>query len=221
MKYINKLIFLYNFLINIIFPQKCIKCGIKNTLFCDKCIANTRRTERETVNNIMSVFDYRDPYVRKAIWDLKYYNKRCLSEVFGKIIYETFLEEIADMRMYTQGEKIIVIPIPISKKRNRRRGYNQSFLIAKSFTDQENIFELRDDIILKNKETIPQARLKNKKERLENIKGAFSLKNKNIIKNRTIIIIDDVTTTGGTITEIIKLLKKNGAKKVIGFTLAH
>ncbi len=74
---------------------------------------------------------------------------------------------------------------------------------------------------IKNKNTIPQARLTNRNKRLQNIKGAFSIINTNIIKGKTVIIIDDVTTTGGTMLEIIKILKKSGAKKVIGFAVAH
>ncbi|ETB63993.1 TPA: ComF family protein [Candidatus Nomurabacteria bacterium] len=221
MKVKDILIFLYKQIINSLFPEKCIKCSKKDILFCDKCISETKKAQRETREGIMSVFDYRDPYIRKAIWDLKYYNKKNLGSIFGDILYETFLEEISDLRLYSLGEKIIVIPVPISKKRNKGRGYNQSLAIAKSFVQKENIFELKNNLIFKNRETIPQARLKNKKDRLSNIKGAFDIKDRNFIKNKTFIIIDDVTTTGGTITEIIKILKKNKAKKVLGLTIAH
>lgn len=221
MKILDSLIFLYKNTINIIYPEKCIKCGRKDTLFCDDCISKTQVAQRETREGIMSVFDYRDPYIRKAIWNLKYYNKKNLGDIFGNILYKTFIEEISELRLYSLGNKIMVIPVPISKKRNRGRGYNQSLTIAKSFSEQEDIFELKSNLVFKNRETTPQARLKNKKDRLNNIKGAFSLKDKNLVKNKTIIIIDDVTTTGGTLTEIIKLLKKNKAKKVLGLTIAH
>ena len=56
---------------------------------------------------------------------------------------------------------------------------------------------------------------------MENVRGVFEIKNPEIVKGRTIVVIDDVTTTGGTISEIIKILKKAGAKKVVGFAVAH
>ncbi|MEK7106073.1 MAG: phosphoribosyltransferase family protein, partial [Patescibacteria group bacterium] len=64
-------------------------------------------------------------------------------------------------------------------------------------------------------------RITNRNERLKNVKGVFEIKNPEVVKGRTIIIIDDVTTTGGTIKEILKLLKNSGAKKAVGFTVAH
>jgi ComF family protein len=133
------------------------------------------------------------------------------------------LEEVSDMRLYSSGLPIIVIPVPLSIKRQQKRGYNQAMEIAKGFcvNSSGEILELRGDLVIKNINTKPQARIENRKERLKNLEGAFSVVDEQYIKARTIIVIDDVTTTGGTMNEISKILKSAGAKKVVGIAIAH
>lgn len=217
--YVNKI---KNFLLEILFPVKCLQCGKKNEILCDNCVSKIQITDRETNKNILAVFDYRDPIIKKAIWELKYHHKRFVGEMLGQLLYEFLIEEISDLKMNTPGKPIIIIPVPISNKRARLRWYNQSFFIAKGFCKKgDEIFELKDKIIFKKTNTSPQAKISNRKERLENIKGVFGVKNEKIVRGRTIIIIDDVTTTGGTINEIMKVLEESGAKRVIGFAVAH
>lgn len=215
--------FTKNFLLDICFPSKCIGCKTKNEILCDKCIINIQLAERETEKNILAVFDYRDLLIKKAIWELKYHHKRYLGEKLGQLLYEYLIEDIAELKMEVPGRSIYVIPVPISNKKTKLRGYNQALFIAKGFCScvNDKTFEIKNNIILKKKETLPQAKITNRKRRLENIKGVFRIKDETIVKGRTFIIIDDVTTTGGTIVEIMKLLKKAGAKKVMGFTVAH
>ena len=211
-----------NFFSDIISPTSCLSCEHRGEIFCDKCMSQIRTTERKTENNIMSLYDYRDEMIRKAIWDFKYHKKWLIGKKFGKLLYENFIEEISELEEYTKGQKIIVIPVPISKNRNKNRGYNQSEKIAQGFCKcNPKIFKLRKDIIIKTKDTLPQAKISDRKKRLKNMVGVFNIKNKEKIKNRTIIIIDDVTTTGATIGEIIKILQKNKAKKILGLTVAH
>jgi len=76
-------------------------------------------------------------------------------------------------------------------------------------------------LLFKKRETKPQAEIKNRRKRLENIKGAFFIKDKEKIKGKTILLIDDVVTTGGTLKEASLVLKEAQAKKVCAFTLAH
>ena len=215
----------WNYIIDIILPISCIGCKNKGDIICDKCVLSLRSAERETESEILASFDYRDEVMRKAIWNLKYYNRFSIGGKLGKLLYENMIEEISELEAYTQGSPILVIPVPISKSRNKMRGYNQAEKIARGFCNSSprKIFELRNDIVIKIRDTLPQARISNRNMRLKNVRGIFdiNIKNKKILKDRTVIIIDDVTTTGGTITEIIKILKKNGAKKVIGMTVAH
>lgn len=212
-----------NSILDLLFPVKCLGCGIKNEILCNNCVAKIPITERETGKDIVAMFDYRDPLIRKAIWELKYHHKRYLGQKLGQLLYEFLIEDISDLKSIVSGRSIYVIPVPISNKKTKLRGYNQALSIAKGFCDMtdKEILELKNNIIFKKRDTLPQAKITNRKRRLENVHGVFDIKNPEIIKGRTIIVIDDVTTTGGTISEIIKLLKKSGAKKVLGFTVAH
>lgn len=218
--YLNKI---KKLLLDTLFPIKCIGCKTKNEIFCDICISNTKLTERKTDENIVAMFDYRDKVIRDAIWALKYHHKKYLGEKLGELLYEYLIEDISEMKMQVSGRSILVIPIPISKKKVRTRGYNQSFYITKGFCNKENknTLEMKNDIVFKKINTTPQAKITNRKRRLENIKGVFEIKNKERVVGRTIIVIDDVTTTGATMNEVIKILKKSGAKKVVGFAIAH
>ena len=218
--YINKI---KNLIIDMLFPIECLGCRQKDEILCNNCISKIHRAERETDKNIIAVFDYRDEIIKKAIWSLKYHHKKYLGKRLGELLYEFLLEDISDLRIEVSGRSIFVIPVPISSKKTKVRGYNQSLSIAKGFSAQvgKNILEIKNKIIFKKIETTSQAKIMTRGERLENIKGVFELKNKEIIKGRTIIIIDDVTTTGGTINEMIKVFKNAGAKNVIGFAIAH
>jgi competence protein ComFC len=218
--YINKI---KNLFLNLLFPNNCIGCNIKNEIFCFDCTKKINQSERKIDGNIMAVFNYKDTIIKKAIWELKYHNKRYLGEKLGELIYEYLIEDISEIKMVVSGRSIFVIPTPISKRKGKLRGYNQASMIARGFCNKGGInnFELKDNIIYKKIDTLPQAKITNRKRRLENVRGVFEIKDEKIIKGRTVILIDDVVTTGGTMMEMMKILKKAGAKKVYGFALAH
>ncbi len=214
-------------ILEICFPDYCVGCHTKGSLLCELCIQKTRHPERDLPKNIKASCDYRDPQIKRALHFLKYYKKKRLGTILGAIVYERLLEDIADIRMYTLGSPILLIPVPLSKQRKRVRGYNQAFEIARGIqiaakeNKQELLFEISTTAVEKTKETKQQAKIKNRKERLQNLKNCFQVKNQALVHNRTIIIIDDITTTGSTLGELIAVLTDAGAKKVVGFAVAH
>ncbi|MBP6931501.1 MAG: ComF family protein [Candidatus Pacebacteria bacterium] len=213
---------IYNIIVDILFPLRCISCKKNGSYICDDCIPPPNRREIESLENIDACFDYRNPIIKKMIWDLKYYNKRSAGAVLGRHLYEYVQEEISDLHILHRGEPFIVIPVPLSRERHRERGYNQAEYIARGFVNANpNIFVLNTDIVVKQINTGPQARINNKKRRLKNIKGAFKLKDGANVKNKIIFVVDDVTTTGGTLSEIIHILKKAGAREIRGLAVAH
>jgi competence protein ComFC len=218
-KFFNKILV---FILNILFPIYCQGCNKKEEVLCDECLLNIKLSDKTTQKDIFAVFDYHDPLIKKIIWQLKYQKQKYLGEKLGKILYDFSKEEIAGLKIFSTGKPIIVISVPSSKKILRKRGFNQAVILAKSFC-KENQQDLRyfNNLISKEVETIHQVKTKNKETRLKNTRGVFVLNPKINIKGRTIMVIDDVTTTGGTLLEIIKTLKKAGAKKVIGLALAH
>lgn len=215
--------FLAKWFLDILLPEKCLGCNMHGEIMCDVCISKIRKAERETEHDMYACFDYRDPLAKKAIWNLKYYNRRGLGQKLGNLLYDTLLEEIADMKMYKGEGPFCVIPVPLSPKRSRARGYNQAAIIARHFcsSGEKNMFRQRNNVVIKRSDTLPQARILNRTKRLANIRNAFEVKNPHLVRGQTCIVIDDVTTTGGTILEIMKTLKKAGAKKVVGFAIAH
>ncbi len=210
-------------MLEIIFPSTCLGCKIKGEILCSNCIIKINRTEKETDSSIVAVFNYHDPLIKKVIWNLKYYHHPHLGQKLGEILHDELIEDISDIQVYTAGHPILVIPVPLSKSKNKKRGYNQAKKIAQGFCNKggKEILLLKDNIVSKKSETIPQARITNRNRRLKNIQNSFQIKNLNEVRGQTIIVIDDVTTTGGTLNEIIKELKKAGATKVLGFAVAH
>lgn len=105
----------------------------------------------------------------------------------------------------------IILIVPISKKREKKRGYNQSELIAKEISKIISA-KIEKQILYKIKNTKPQSTL-NKQQREENAKGAYIAKNTSKIENKKILIIDDIYTTGNTVNECAKMLIEKGIKK--------
>ena len=110
------------------------------------------------------------------------------------------------------------MPVPISRKRLKTRGYNQCYLIAKEISKILNI-NLENDVLVKKKNNKVQSTL-NKNEREKNVQSVYKLLNKNKVKNKKILLIDDIYTTGSTVNECSKELCVAGAKVVDIFTIA-
>ncbi|MCI8273702.1 MAG: ComF family protein [Clostridia bacterium] len=109
----------------------------------------------------------------------------------------------------------IIIIVPISDKRKKERGYNQSELLAKEIS-KILLIEYSKQIIYKIKDTQPQSVL-NKRQRQENVKGVYEAKNIEKVRNKKILIIDDIYTTGNTVNECAKVLVQKGIdRKNIG-----
>jgi len=127
-------------------------------------------------------------------------------------------ERFASFFSYLFSEKPLITFIPLSFGKERKRGFNQSELIARALgkiTGLETI-----SLLKKIKETQSQTRLK-KEERLKNIEGAFSLKTDGLKLPENLILVDDIWTTGATMKEGSKILKQSGVKKIWGFVLAR
>ncbi len=111
-----------------------------------------------------------------------------------------------------------IIPVPISAKRYKERGYNQSYLIAKEIAKNLKI-KCNNNSLLKAKNIIEQSKL-NKEERQTNIKGAYVLINKKTLQDKKILLIDDIYTTGSTVKECSKILMQAKPQKIGIFTIA-
>ena len=214
---------IFNKILDFIFPVYCLGCRKQGCHLCSSCIDTIPPCEEQVSSYIFTIFDYRNPLIKQAIWKLKYRNKKEIAIDLAQTIYDRLLEELSELQIMENFVNPILIPIPLHKKRLRERGYNQAEIIAKEIikNDIGNTFTLLTHVLYKIKDTESQMSIKDRKKRLKNLRGAFIVKNPEQVQKRNIILIDDVTTTGATLNEAKKVLEKAGARKVIGFTVAH
>ncbi len=211
-------------ILNIFFPVNCLLCKKGSDYLCLDCNKKFTLAQKEKLNWVFPLYDYQDVNVRQIIHFLKFKNKKKLAQILAQNLYQKILKSLENTTFLNENSKILLIPIPVSQKRRKERGYNQTELLC--FYLIKNNFENLNFIYLKNnlkkkKEKKHQTQIKNRAERLLNVKDTFQINNPEKIKNKKIILIDDVMTTGSTLTEAKKILKEAGAQEIIAFTLAH
>ncbi len=213
--------YLRNFL-DFLFPRNDIEKRI-DSLPASQLFEILPKAEKSRHNHIFSVFNYQDKNVREIIYSIKFRgNKRILRKI-GSFVSDEVVEKYKDKIIFNEIEKPLLVPVPLSTKRKRERGFNQSEKIARViYKHNPEFFDGIDVGLLKRvRHTNPQTGIKNRKERQKNVKDAFCVKKPKKINGKTILLIDDVTTTGSTLKEGRKALKKSGAKWVEAVTLAH
>ncbi len=171
------------------------------------------------------LFEYGSSLVRKAIWEIKFRGNRKIAKLLATILYDELLEKLSEEKIFggsSLRELPLLLPIPISAKRFRERGWNQCEIIADEMTrlDEGKNFEVRKNILVKNKNTSDQVG-KGRAERLKNLKNAFVVKNEELVKDKFVIVLDDVVTTGATTEEAGRALRACGARGILFLAIAH
>ncbi len=171
------------------------------------------------------LFEYSSPIVRKAVWEIKFRGNRRVAKLLATILYDELLEKISEEKMFggaARSAAPLFLPIPISGKRFRERGWNQCEIIADELVklDGGRNLEVRKNILVKNKNTSDQVG-KGRGDRLKNLKNAFVVKNPELVKDRFVIVLDDVVTTGATIEEAGRALRQSGARGLLFLAIAH
>lgn len=194
-----------------------------NNLSAEEFLSLAEPADIPPAKNTLAIVNYKNKLVKQAIWLLKFKNNQNIAKLFAEIIYDALTEELADLKLTVNFDSPLLIPIPLARARFKKRGYNQTELIATEMAkiDKSNFFEYKKDILKKIKDTPSQSRTRGKKKRLENLKGCFEIKNSADIKQRNIIILDDITTTGATLSEAAQTLRGAGANQIICVTFAH
>lgn len=207
------------FFLNFLFPKKCLGCGKKGNYFCSSCVREIRPLEPQiylfgcSLDGLFCVFPYQG-IIRRAILKLKYNFVSDLSEELVNLSLRLIKLDWFDFL-----NSITLIPIPLYWYREKWRGFNQTEMLGKKIADKLKI-DFCSDLLIRIRLTKPQTKLKGK-ERKENIRGAFKVNPKYSILNTKYLLFDDVWTTGATMKECARVLKKAGAKKVFGLTLAR
>lgn len=172
---------------------------------------------------IIPLFDYQNAIMKTMIWQIKYRNNKKIAKIFAQALYEELMSELEEFIQLENLTNPIIIPIPLSKKRFHMRGYNQCELVLSEFKkiDSQNIFEYKKDILIKIFDTPTQTSTKSRDERLKNLAHCFAVRDPSLIQNRFVILLDDVTTTGTTLSHARRVLLSSDARKVICIALAH
>lgn len=231
-------------ILDFIFPKKCVSCGKRGEYVCSNCfsfisfdvnklclvcnrpsynsLTHPKCEGKYAIDGCFSAIVY-NKIAKKLIFNFKYKPyltdlKTFLSELFTESIIqnESFIKLI-------ENSNFIFVPVPITKGKLRKRGYNQAQILSKALSEKFKIQS--QNLLIRPKETQSQFKLK-REEREANIKGAFKLKkypsaSSGFRKNCSIFLVDDVVTSGATLKEAANILKRAGAKAVFGLTLAR
>lgn len=192
----------------------CFNCRNKTDL--NGVIAATSYTKKEGEANL----------VKEAIHIFKYRFVKDLSEPLSDLM----IKQLHGRQLARKEEGIpfgpdiaedrIIIPVPLHVKRLRWRGFNQAELLAEKIAEKFDL-PLARPALARAKNNIPQVEIKERRERLLNIKDAFQCVNAEAVKDKRVILIDDVCTTSGTMSECARALKSSGAKEVWGAVVAR
>ena len=209
-------------MLNLIYPPKCGICGKLNDIFlcskCNKMLENEAKFNIEKNTSFENEFDEHiyifkyEGVIRRIIIQYKFQEKSYL--------YQTIVNFLLKNKKMFEIIKSYdtIIPVPISKKREKTRGYNQSYLIAKDIANKIGI-NVENKCLFKTKNIIEQSKL-NKEKREKNIQGVYEIRNAKRIVNKKILLIDDIYTTGSTVNECCRELKKANPLKVDVLTIA-
>ena len=170
--------------------------------------------------NSIALFDHQDEDVRRIICEIKYNKNKQLAFTCAELLAEELLDFMREKRQFYPQAKFILLPVPVSDKRRKRRGYNQTELLADCIKKMLPNIHYCKQTLRRDSDRTSQTK-KTKAERAKNVSGCFSLINTSHIKDNVIIILDDVTTTGATLDEIEKQISKYSPKELLRLTISH
>lgn len=210
-----------DFLLDLIFPRQCLGCKSFGKFICESCQKTIRFYDKSVFQDIPDVDDtfilaHYDGIIREAVKEIKYRGRFGICQELADLIAKNFRQKF---------EFDYLVPVPLAPKRLADRGFNQAEKLAHELYKVLCIKYYGHKVLNcleRTRETKPQFDLKYK-EREENVKGAFIVRHDTlyIIRNTSVCLVDDVATTGSTISECAKALKKAGAKKVFIICVAR
>ncbi|OGG11724.1 hypothetical protein A2Z00_01295 [Candidatus Gottesmanbacteria bacterium RBG_13_45_10] len=230
-------------LLDFVFPKRCVGCGKLGRYFCDRCSSIIRIIElneaicpicekpavdgmthprcetRYSLDGLTSFFRY-DGVIKKAIKTIKYRFVSDLANEFVALVPEASIISLSKL-LNSTSLRPLVIPIPLHPSRLRFRGFNQAAELGKIISLRLQI-PMRTDILRRTRSTVPQVEMKHKEERVKNMGNVFAMNTPlRIATNVSVLLFDDVFTTGATMRAAAKELKRNGVKFVWGVTMAR
>lgn len=225
-----------------LFPKRCLGCGCWGSYFCGSCRRGRRIKKipfptclvcgrpafqgkthdfcrrQDAPERFVSFLAYRG-LTKKAVKKLKY---QLVSDLAEELV-SLALRSSVTKRNYPflwQLEEAVLLPIPLHPRREKARGFNQAAVLAKPLADHFG-WSVEEGLLLRKRFTPPQATL-GRRERLVNVKDCFSLRQgkQALLRGKTVIVFDDVATTGTTLKEAVKVIREAGLRQVWAMSLA-
>lgn len=170
------------------------------------------------IKDIFVLFDYGNNVVRTIVKSIKYKNNAGLRKRIAGFLHEELVEISSEITLF-EGAPPILMPMPMSKEEKRKKGFNQCEELCKEIQRINSNLEISYNALKKIMETKRQTTL-GRDERILNVVDSMEAENK-IVKNKTIIVLDDVYTTLASFSEARRALLEAGARRVIGLFIAH
>jgi len=229
------------FLLDLLFPVSCIGCNTPDTLLCSQCNTTIIPAEwgciicssRNDTGKPCQSCKKEVPHLERAFWGTSYSNelmrdmiKACKyrgEKSFVPLMCMRIipsLEKALQERKGNSAGEIVFIPIPLHKYREQERGFNQAEVIARELAGHF-LFPLTTNVLKRVRATPPQALIHEKNARKKNMENAFEIRNWEQVTGKTVILVDDVVTTGSTVEEAARLLKLKGARRVWAAAVAR
>jgi len=219
-------------LLDLVYPPRCPGCGRMGIAFCERCRAQVElilppvcrrcgcvlpqeglcarcRALPSSLDAVLAVAVFADP-LRPAIHALKYENNTALAAPLGSMMVELW-------RRGGAPQADLILPVPLHTRRQAERGYNQSRLLARVLGRGVGV-PVDEHTLIRERPTLPQVGL-DVTERRQNVEGAFACRGD--LRGKTVVVVDDVCTTGATLEACAAALRAGGAAGVWGFTLAR
>lgn len=221
-------------LLDLFFPKKCLNCGKHGRYICPECMGKVRKSyyscphcaKASFMPNTHLTCQTKTPFLGKiSLWKYEGVVRKSILALKYKFAY-SIANELADVSAAEirsidfSVPSAVLIPVPLHTRRENWRGFNQASVLGKAIA-REIGWKFEEHLVERKTHTLPQANL-SKLERMQNISGKFAVNNElvNKYRNKTIVIFDDVWTTGSTMREIATELNKAGMERIWGLTIA-
>ncbi|MFH1171008.1 MAG: ComF family protein [bacterium] len=203
-------------ILDLLFPPTCLRCGKEGCWLCPACTYSLPRELHQGI--AWSLLRYDEPWVAKAVHEVKYSGASEVARTFGALLADRWKPALV-----AGEDSAVVTAIPLHARRERERGFNQSEHVARAFAQRIGLPYV--PLLERQKMTLPQATLDHD-ERQRNIVGAFRFRPLDartnlVLSLKTVILIDDVVTTGATLREASSILLHSGVTNVILLTVAY
>ncbi|MDP2624852.1 MAG: ComF family protein [Candidatus Peregrinibacteria bacterium] len=212
-----------------LFPNRCLGCRRTGLLLCMDCLVKIPIQQRIrspvekdwSLDGLLVISPYlKGEILQKAIQAMKYQNGSSLAEILGQWMAT---HSIGIVKHELGSENIVLVPVPLHPKREKKRGYNQARLLALAVSGFSVLLKPQLPLIeplQRIRNTPPQAQL-SRNDRIRNLSDSFIVKENSLSLNKKIVLVDDVCSTGSTLNECARVLKQHGAHIVWGLVLAR